>query len=364
MSDAILHAVVTELRSRPGALAGIAGAKTYTAAEVPVELDPASLPKEIVGELLRAGERAVIGSTSKSRKSWALLHLAVCKAHGLPWLGHPMKPGKVLYVDLELIKVFFDRRMAAICKQMNVTHPGNLLLWPLRNTRPKPTIEQLVTEVVKRFKDEQLELVILEPSYKMVEPSVQGTNSEMLVAKYLECLDEIAHPLQCAVITSHHSPKGDLSSRNSIDLFSGTGVWARDPDLLCTMRPHEKDEHVIFDITRRHGAPLDPVVLAWQYPLHQLAPDEDPTKIRTTQSGQKSENSDKVRAALETAGEAGDLSNEWKSKANELGVADATFYRRKKDLTKTGEVVVLQDDRGKTRYRLAQKNGLKHDNPF
>lgn len=54
MSIGELKVVVEELTSAPGALAGIEGSKTYTAADVPVELDPATLPKEIVGELLRA----------------------------------------------------------------------------------------------------------------------------------------------------------------------------------------------------------------------------------------------------------------------------------------------------------------------
>ena len=124
-------------------VSGIAATRTYKASEVPQELDPSKLPKEIVGQLLRAGERAVLGSTSKSRKSWALLHLAICKANGLPWFGWEMKAGKVLYIDLELISIFFDRRMAAISKALNVPHPENLILWSLRDCHPKPKINEL-----------------------------------------------------------------------------------------------------------------------------------------------------------------------------------------------------------------------------
>lgn len=330
---------------------GIAASTTYKASEVPVELDPATLPKEIIGELMRAGERAVIGSTSKSRKSWALLHLAICKAHGLPWLGHSMAAGKVLYIDLELIKVFFDRRMAAISKELKVKHSENLILWPLRNTRPKPKIKDLVEEVVKRFKDTGLELVILEPSYKMVESPTQGTNSETQVGEYLECLDEIAYPLQCAVLTSHHSPKGDLSGRSSIDLFSGTGVWARDPDLLMTMRPHEKEDHSIFDITRRHGAPIDPVVLSWGYPIHHIAGGEDPTKIRSAKSSQKTESTNKVLEVLAGAPEDGWRHSEWQQACERAHISSASFDRKRKELINANMVELLDHGNKKT-YRI------------
>ncbi|NCY21554.1 hypothetical protein EBX31_06320 [bacterium] len=365
MNEGNLRIIVEELSAPPGALAGIQGSKTHTAAEIPVEFDPSVLPKECVGELLRAGERAVLGSTSKSHKSFALLHLAICKAYGLDWLGWKMAPGRVLYIDLELIPPFFDCRVAAVCRALKVPHPENLILWPLRSVRPKPKIEELVAEMVKRHKDEEVELVILEPSYKMVEPTFQGTNSEMMVAAYLEALDEIANPLKCAVITSHHSPKGDLSHKNSIDLFSGTGVWARDPDLLVTMRPHEKADHVIFDITRRHGAPVEPLVLRWDYPLHHIAHGEDPSKIRTSQSAQKAANEDRVAEVLKEAPEEGWSWTKWKDVCDEAGVSQATFDRRRKDLVDKGIVETLEGKKGHPAYRLKARNGTsKPELPF
>lgn len=340
-------------------VSGIAATRTYKASEVPQELDPSKLPKEIVGQLLRAGERAVLGSTSKSRKSWALLHLAICKANGLPWFGWEMKAGKVVYIDLELISIFFDRRMAAISKALNVPHPENLILWSLRDCHPKPKINELVADTIRRFKDEGVELVILEPSYKMVEASVQGTNSEMMVAQYLEALNEIAAPLQCGIITSHHSPKGDLSTRNSIDLFSGTGVWARDPDLLITMRPHEKDDHVIFDMTRRHGALVEPLVLCWETPFHRVAHGEDPTKIRTKQSSQKVETTNKVLEALVDAPESGWRNCDWKQACGRVGISEATFHRHRKTLVEQDKVDVLTDGKKQT-YRVKNQNAAQN----
>jgi len=345
--------------------AGLTGMMTYTAAEVPVQPDPAKLPRKIVGDLLRVGEMMVLGSTSKSRKSWALLHLAICKAHGLPWLGWEMDPGKVLYVDLELIPAFFDLRMAQVCKALNVAHPENLICWPIRNARPKPTMEQLVREVGDRFKGEGVELVILEPSYKMVAPTTQGTNSEMEVMKYLEAFDDLTFDLQATGITSHHSPKGDLSGRASIDLFSGTGVWARHPDVLCTMRPHEKSDHVILDLTRRHGPPVDAKVVRWASPLHEIAHGEDPSKIRTKQTEQKAETGDKVREVYEEAPDGGWTWTEGKKACQDVGISQATYDRRRRELVEDGVLQVLQDEAGRSKYRLrVKKDGRRPGDPF
>lgn len=339
------------LQQALGTAPSLSQSKTYTAAAVSLNPNPADIPRDIVGELLREGERCVLGSTSKSGKSWAQLHLAVAKANGLPWLGWNQKPGKVLYLDLELLRVFFDLRMAAISAALKVPHNENLILWSLRDVRPRFSMRQLVEEVSKRFAGQEIDLVVAEPSYKLVTPSTQGTNSESLVLEYLEALDEIAAELKCGVITSHHSPKGDLSGRSSLDLFSGTGVWARDPDLLITLRPHEKDGHTIFSATRRHGPPVDDVVLRWEYPIHHLALDEDATAIRNPKS-KKAETESKLLTVLANAPEAGWTNGQWLAAAAAKGVSEATYYRQVKTAKLNGQCQVIIGDDGKSRYRL------------
>ena len=326
--------------------------QTYTAASIPLNPNPAEIPRDIVGELIREGERCVLGSTSKSGKSWAQLHLAVAKSQGLPWLGWNLKPGPVLYLDLELLRYFFDRRMSAISAALGVSHPKDLHLWSLRAVRPRIVMRQLVDEVCKRFKGEGLDLVVVEPSYKLVAPTMQGTNSEYGVLEYLEALDEISHELKCGVMTSHHSPKGDLSARSSLDLFSGSGTWARDPDVLMTLRPHQKDGFTILQTTRRHGEPKDDVVLRWEYPLHHLALDEDPTAIRSSKTKSAEDTQTKVVEVLAAAGDEGWCSKQWMAACEAKGISSATYYRAIKPAKLSGAVQVIVGEDGKGRYRL------------
>jgi len=330
----------------------LAESQTYTAAAIPLNPNPADIPRDIVGELIREGERCVLGSTSKSGKSWAQLHLAVAKSQGLPWLGWNPKPGPVLYIDLELLRYFFDRRMSAISAALGVSHPKDLHLWSLRAVRPRVTMRQLVDEVCKRYQGAGLDLVILEPSYKLVTPGTQGTNGEYTVLEYLEALDEISHELKCGVMTSHHSPKGDLSARSSIDLFSGSGTWARDPDVLMTLRPHQKDGFTILQTTRRHGEPKDDVVLRWDYPLHQLALDEDPSAIRNSKTKSAEDTQAKVVELLAAAGDDGWCSKQWLAACEAKGISAATYYRAIKPAKLSGTIQVIVGDDGKSRYRL------------
>jgi RecA-family ATPase len=213
-------------------------------------------------------------------------------------------------------------------------------------------MRQLVDEVCKRYKGAGLDLVILEPSYKLVTPSVQGTNGEFAVLEYLEALDEISHELKCGVMSSHHSPKGDLSARSSLDLFSGSGVWARDPDVLMTLRPHQKDGCTILQTTRRHGEPKDDVVLRWEYPLHHLALDEDPSQIRSAKQKSSEETQNKVVELLGAAGEEGWCNKKWLAAAESKGISSATYYRAVKWAKLNGKVQVIQTEEGRTRYAL------------
>ena len=343
---------------------------TYSAASIPAEPDLTKKPRDVVNELLRAGERAVLGSTSKSMKSWMVAALGVSKAAGRPWLdgdplhtappGSPMTAmtaGRVLHVDLELMNYFLEDRVREICRAMQIEKPAGLDLWPLRQVKPRPTMAQLVNEIKTRCAPGTYDLVVCEPSYKLVIPTEAGTNSEAMVGIYLEALDEIACHLGAAVLTTHHSPKGNLSARSSIDLFSGTGTWARDPDCLLTLRNHKEPGHAILNITRRHGAPVAPIVLRWEWPLWHVAAEMDPTAVAKP-GEQKIIACDRLVELLAGAPAAGWSDTEWRMAAGRPHIGKTTFYKLKPEAVKGGLVEVLGDGGRGTRYRIKTQNDL------
>jgi hypothetical protein len=325
----------------------------YSAANIPLLADPKGKPRDIFGELLRQGERAVVGSTSKSMKSWLVTLASVCKAAGLEWLGHPMAAGPVLHIDIELLRWFLDDRVRIICRALGIAHPEQLNLWSMRGVKPRPTMPQLIAEIKRRYAPGAFEFVVLEPSYKLVNPTEQGTNSEMMVAAYLEALDEIACYLGAAVLTTHHSPKGDLSNRSSIDLFSGTGTWARDPDLLMTLRAHEEEGHSVLQMTRRHGAPEPDMVCKWEFPLWVPQRHMDATAIAKPGKKKRKE-ADSILKLLEAAPQNGWTTKEWELAAIRKGVGKSTFYELKKSAEVQEAVEVLGSGRHPT-YRLKDR---------
>jgi hypothetical protein len=79
---------------------------------------------------------------------------------------------------------------------------------------------------------------------------------------------------------THHFSKGNQSAKDSIDRFSGSGVFARFPDALLTMTKHEEDNAFTVDATVRNFAPMNPFVLRWQHPLMVADASLDPANVK------------------------------------------------------------------------------------
>ena len=95
-----------------------------------------SLPKppELIKGILHKGSKLILSGASKSRKTWALAHLAICVASGQPWWGFETTPGKVLYANFEIPPVFFQERTLAIKEKMLVE--GSKLKGETRTLEP------------------------------------------------------------------------------------------------------------------------------------------------------------------------------------------------------------------------------------
>ena len=76
--------------------------------------EPLALPSVLIEGLLHSGSTMVYGGGSKTNKTFALMDLAVSVAAGVSWWGLKTTQGKVLYIDFELQKAFFRKRLTAI----------------------------------------------------------------------------------------------------------------------------------------------------------------------------------------------------------------------------------------------------------
>ena len=201
--------------------------------------DLPDLAPELIGGLLREGHKMLIAAPSKAGKSFLLQELAVCIAEGRPWLGHPVKRGKVLYVNLELDGVSCKHRFKDIYDAMGGgTHGSDVLVLNLRG-RSVP-LDRLAPTLIRRYRDRGLKAMIIDPIYKVI---TGDENAASDMAMFCNLFDSIATECGCAMVYSHHFSKGAAGKdSNAADRASGSGVFSRDPDAILAMSELNADE--------------------------------------------------------------------------------------------------------------------------
>lgn len=230
----------------------------------------------LIDGILRCGGVAGIVSGSKCKKSHALLHLLLSIANGLPWLGHATLRGDVLLIDLETQRGDWSRRIQTIAIDMGVPMDG-LVVQPLRGVFTD--IHALAAYLIGTVPRNRFAAIAIDPLYKLT-PDGADENSAADVGRVMARLDEIAVATGAAVLAVHHSPKGDTSGRSTLDFGAGSGAFARAVDALIALRPHEEEDHAVLEVVCRSFREPPAVGLEWHYPLWEVDPMLDVTKLR------------------------------------------------------------------------------------
>ncbi len=99
--------------------------------------------------------------------------------------------------------------------------------------------------------------------------------------------EALAQSSGAAVVVAHHFAKGDSTAKNAIDRMSGAGAWARDPDSILVLTPHEEPDCFTVTSVLRNLPQVPEFVVEWDYPLMRLAPELNPEALRRPQSRNK-----------------------------------------------------------------------------
>lgn len=249
-----------------------------------VETAPAP-PPEIIGGVLHQGCKMILGGTSKSNKSWCLLDLAVSVASGQKWWGRQCAKVPVVYINFELHVWAIAQRLNALCAaRPECKGIGETLhLWNLRGHNTDLTL--LRPKLEEQLAKHQFGLIILDPAYKVLGSRDENANGE--IAGLMNELEALARNSGAAVIVAHHFAKGDSAGKEAMDRMSGAGAWARDPDSILVLTPHE--EQGCFTVTSilRNLPQLPEFVVEWNYPVMKLALDLNPEALRRPQTKKK-----------------------------------------------------------------------------
>lgn len=247
--------------------------------------DPPPLGEELIAGILRVRHKMLLAGPSKAGKSFLLMLLAICIAEGLPWLGHQCRKGKVLYVNLELDHASCFRRFIDLYKALNLKpdNVSNIRIWNLRG-RAVP-MDKLTPFLIRRFKDSGIEAVILDPIYKVI---TGDENDATEMSQFCSYFDRVCLEMGVAMIYCHHHSKGASAKYvKAADRSSGSGVFARDPDAILDLTELRLDAYARHRYqeqtpgcsesltawemtgTLREFAPIEPVRLFFDYPLHR-----------------------------------------------------------------------------------------------
>lgn len=237
-----------------------------------------SFPSEVIKGILHRGSKMVIGGTSKGRKSFSLIDLAVSVATGRKWWGFDCVPGRVLYLNFEIQTPFFDGRVASIAEaKIAELSEGNLLSITLRGS--VKTIEKLAQELIDFILNlDPFAVIIFDPIYKLM--AGKDENKAGDVGLIMAQLERVAVETGAAIIFGAHYSKGNQAEKESIDRIGGSGVFARDPDAILTMTPHQEADSFTVEATLRNYAPVDPFVVSWSHPLFERNDALDPADLK------------------------------------------------------------------------------------
>ncbi len=245
--------------------------------------NPPPKPPEIVEGLLHQSCKMVVGGASKSNKTWVLLDLAISVAAGAPWWGFLTKPGRVLYVNLELGAAFFAERIKSVAAAKNVDPSETLDVWNLRGHAAD--FDELLPKIIQRA-GQQYSLIVLDPTYKLL--GRRDENRAGDIASLLNGVERLAVETGAAIAFGAHFSKGNQAGKESMDRIGGSGVFARDPDTILTMTRHEQDGAFTVEPILRNHAPIKPFVIDWDFPLMKRDDNLDPTKLKQPKFGRAS----------------------------------------------------------------------------
>ena len=266
--------------------------------------EPLPEPSQLISGILHKGSKLALGGSSKSFKTWSLLDLGLCVAYGIPWLNFQTAQAQVLFVNFELQTWTVQQRIEALASARGVKFEPKRLF--IQNLRGHAGNFALILPQIQQAMKTDFGLCIFDPIYKLY--GLTDENKAGDVARLLNAIEELALRTGAAVAFASHFSKGNQSQKESIDRFSGSGVFARDPDSLLTFTRHENEDCFTVEPTLRAFKPVPPFVVQWQFPLMRPENGLDPSRLKQVAGRRHAHDHKKLLTAIALTSEQSPIS--------------------------------------------------------
>lgn len=292
---------------------------------------PDPVPPVIEG-VIGQGERLMIAAPSKAGKTWAMLSLAKAVTDGGEWFGFQCRPGRVLFVNFELSPNRITERLRKFTRRSGQNGLEQVEFVNLRGAFPD--WQSLDDHIRELHAESPFALIILDPIYKMLRGANEKDNGEM--AEMLAALDRISAATGVAVAFAHHFSKGNKAGADSMDRASGAGVFARDPDAILTLTPHETPDCFVLEATVRNYQ--RPPASVWRFVFPEFQPvDLDPAALKGKAGAKKKGSVADVVALL---GDGPMEKRQLIAKLEARGMSDRTAARLIREAETAGRVTI------------------------
>ena len=204
--------------------------------------DPVPLRSAVIAGMFRKGHVFMFAGASKTGKSFFLINMALSIATGTKLLDtFQCEKGKVMLLNLEVDEYSFADRIDMVAKARGLTrsdYSDNLVIKNMRGMNV--SLADITDELIATAFEDQLNdparepytAIIIDPIYKLMDGD---ENSARDTRGFFSLLDRIAALTGASVFFSHHHSKGYQGEKKSQDRASGSGVFARSPDVVCDM---------------------------------------------------------------------------------------------------------------------------------
>lgn len=212
-------------------------------------------PDQILADFADRADKMFLIGTSKSRKSFTALQIALHIVSGgkarMPFEVGGAK--NVLYFNLEIKRGHFEKRVQRMARNLDIEGSA-LQSLHVAHMRGKSIEARHIIETAKAV---QADVIIVDPAYKLA-----GWD-ENDVSLWLANFDLIVEETNALLIITHHEKKGVAGDRQGVDRGSGDGKMSRDYDCALLLAPQrdEPGDCIVFSQVQRNYAVAPPVVM-------------------------------------------------------------------------------------------------------
>jgi hypothetical protein len=252
----------------------------------------------ISGGILVPNTSWVIFGDPKVWKTNAAIHLAFKLAQGKDWFGYKTRKVLPFYVQIEIPKARFQRRIKKYRLNEDVL-PGTNMLFrtvddlPLDTTYGEDNLSKILSNVRQHYSNEEIVLIL----DNLLNMMVGDVSKQQDLGRVLKAINTIKHKHNITVILLHHSRQpvytvtGDLIDAKGHESLGSSwlGGWCDTEMRMRLLDPHGLKSRVRCEFTfSRHAEDYLPSFeIAWsRQTLHPRVTNIDPIPFEEPEARQ------------------------------------------------------------------------------